>query len=692
MLKPEDIAAIFEWIELLLIANLKRNLARHKDEEEQEGFSWSAWQAEKLRSVNIFRRQCSAIMDRYSEQIDDETRQLLEEQFEEGVNGAVKELEEAHTQAPQNTASQTEKPQSEEQPSNEPETVEAAEPVTFQVTTAEVQEKSPSKPASTAPEEHEPEITVEKIIEEMDPEEPLVTATVAPEPQFFGVDKAKTEKLIEDVTQLEEQVETAALRMTDDVYRQTVNRVQLAMATGSITYEKAVDMAMADFLAQGINCIEYRNGRRVNIADYVRMVLRTTSTRAALQGKSERFKASGYDTVQVSSYGMCSKTCLPWQGRVYINDAFMDWQGETKYEGDVKYGRSEYCGKWFPLLSSAIAEGLFHPNCKHGIGLYIDGSTKLPEPLDNSDIERRYKEEQHQRALEREVRKAKRKVEGSLDPADVKKAKADLREAEKNVSDYIDEVNKTEGAPVLVRKPIQEKIYGEAPPRIGSSADPYEPPKKPVQSTDGFAAEVNIPAPENQTVEYTEQKIPERLKSAGGQVTVSESEAPEGAYTEETVPQAENVDISENSGIIEEKAEETAETDVHKVGKIDVEKFETIANGRILTDEVIITDNRIEHIIERRGQQFYDDFNGYFPEIIEDPDYIFKDDMDNTAIVSKSYSHKGKTVNLVLRLVVEGENPSYKNSILTAIGENEKRFAQRLRNNAPVYEKVDKSE
>ena len=131
---------------------------------------------------------------------------------------------------------------------------------------------------------------------------------------------------------------------------------------------------------------------------------------------------------------------------------------------------------------------------------------------------------------------------------------------------------------------------------------------------------------------------------------------------------------------------------MHKVGKIDVEKFEAIANGRILTDEVIITDNRIEHIIERRGQQFYDDFNGYFPEIIEDPDYIFKDDMDNTAIVSKSYSYKGKTVNLVLRLVVEGENPSYKNSILTAIGENEKRFAQRLRNNAPVYKKVDKSE
>ena len=520
MLKPEDIAAIFEWIELLLIASLKRNLDRHTEEEEQEGFTWSAWQAEKLRSVNTFRRQCSAIMDRYKDQIDDETRQLLEEQFEEGVNGAVKELEEAHTQT---SAPGQETPQKEAQPSNEPETVVAPEPVSFQVPAAE--------PA--------PEITPETMIKETAPDEPLVTATVTPEPQFFGVDKAKTEKLIEDVTNIEEQVETAALRMTDDVYRQTVNRVQLAMATGSITYEKAVDMAVADFLNQGINCIEYSNGRRVNIADYVRMVLRTTSTRAALQGKSERFKAQGYDTVLVSSYGMCSKTCLPWQGRVYINDAFMDWQGETKYEGDVKYGRSEYCGKWFPLLSSAIAEGLFHPNCRHSINLFIDGVTELPEPMDNTDIERRYKEEQHQRALEREVRRAKRKVEGSLAPEDVKKAKAELREAQKNVRDYINETNAAEGERILVRKPIQEKIYGEAPPRIGSSADPYEPPKKRVQSTDGFAAEVNIPAPENQTVEYTEKKIPERLKSEGGQVTVSEPEETEGAYTEEKIPQKE---------------------------------------------------------------------------------------------------------------------------------------------------------
>ena len=506
MLKPEDIAAIFEWIELLLIANLKRNLARHKDEEEQEGFTWSAWQAEKLRSVNVFRRQCKSIMDGYTDVIDSETRQLLEEQFEEGVNGAAKELEEARAEK----AAPAALPAAEEQQ-----------------TPAENPEQGHSETSKKS--------SVEKATAE-----PAVVAEVTPEPQFFGVDKAKTEKLIEDVTNIEKQAETAALRLTDDVYRQTVNRVQLAMATGAITYEKAVDMAVADFLNQGINCIEYSNGRRVNIADYVRMVLRTTSTRAALQGKSESWKLRGYDTVQVSSYGMCSKTCLPWQGRAYINDAFTDWQGETKLENGVKFGKSLYCGKWFPLLSSAIEHGLFHPNCRHSINLFIDGVTELPEPMDNTDIERRYKEEQHQRALEREVRKAKRKVEGSLAPEDVKKAKDELREAQKNVRDHINKTNADEGTRVLVRKPLQEKIYG-GDVRIGSDADPVYGPKSPPESVpDGYAVDVDVAAPKQSvSAQYTGEKIPEKLKAAGSKGTVSEPEKAEGAYTEEKIPQKE---------------------------------------------------------------------------------------------------------------------------------------------------------
>ena len=124
---------------------------------------------------------------------------------------------------------------------------------------------------------------------------------------------------------------------------------------------------------------------------------------------------------------------------------------------------------------------------------------------------------------------------------------------------------------------------------------------------------------------------------------------------------------------------------MHIVGKIDKKIYSCITED-IVTDEVIITDERIAHIKERRGQQFYDRYGKYLSDIIEGPDYIFAD-RENTALVCKRFVNDGKYVNVVLRLAVSKDSPEYKNSIITAVGENEKRFAQRLRNKKPLYKK-----
>lgn len=362
----KDIAKWFEEFEMRLIQSLKRNLGRHESEEKAQDMEWSMWQAEKLKGINKFRRECTAIMNDYKDVIDEGTQQLLKKEFEQS--------------------------------------------------------------ASTD------------------------------QPQFFGVDRTKLNRLIDDTVNLEKHAETAALRTVDDVYRQTIVRAQLALSSGTVTINQAVDIAVKDFLDKGINCIVYRDGRRVNIADYARMALRSASTRASLQGKSERFKALGYDTIQVSKYSMCSDTCLPWQGRVYINDVYTMWDGEVRDHGGILWGKSNYCGKWFMLLSAAIEKGLFHPNCRHTILLWRDGDP-LPESIDNEENERRYKLEQEQRRLENKVRKAKRKVEGLLDPDNIKKAKAELREAQKQLREFIDKVNADEGETILKRDYGKEKIY-----------------------------------------------------------------------------------------------------------------------------------------------------------------------------------------------------------------------------------------
>lgn len=384
MLDYKDIAKIFEEIELRLVASLKRNLSRHKTEEQKEGFEWSAWQAEKLRNIDRFRRENLNIVNEYVDVIDSGTRQLMTEQFREGeqiAEAEVNEIEPAMESAP----------------------------------------VQPPEPPTSISDEH-----------------------------FFGVNTPKMEKLMEDITTLEKTVETAAVRNMDDVYRTTLNKVQIAMGNGSMTLTEAVDLATREFLDKGINCIVYADNRRVNIADYVRMALRTTSTRAQLQGKAKRFAELGYDTVLVSQYGGCSETCEPWQGKVYIDDVFTIWNGEKN--GD--FGKSNYCGKWFMLLSVAIRGGLFHPNCRHTISQYIDGRTKIPEPIPAEKIKQQRELEQKQRAMERRIRALKRKVEGTQDEKKVKEYKSKLRKAQKELKEFVNEHKD-----VLHRDYSREKIY-----------------------------------------------------------------------------------------------------------------------------------------------------------------------------------------------------------------------------------------
>lgn len=364
LLSYKDIAKIFEQIELRLISSLKRNLHKHKAWEQKEGFNWSAWQVEKLRNLENFRKENAEVMSEYVDVIDDETRQLMEEQFKEG-----EELVNSHLE--------------------------------------ELRIENPNADRSS-----------------------LVTRD-----NFFGVNKNKMQSLMTDITELEKKVETAALRMTDDVYRQTVNRVQLDMATGSMSLTEAIDNAVKDFLEKGINCIVYKDGRRVNIADYVRMALRTTSQRATLQGKAKRFAELGYDTVITSQYSMCSKTCEPYQGRVFIDDVFTVWHGEVN--GD--YGKSNYCGKWFMLLSVAISNGLFHPNCKHDLGQYMDGVTSIPKPIDSEKLKERRELEAKQRQLEHKIRKLKRLKEGTFDPNTAKAYGKKLRQTQSELKAFIDE-------------------------------------------------------------------------------------------------------------------------------------------------------------------------------------------------------------------------------------------------------------
>lgn len=219
---------------------------------------------------------------------------------------------------------------------------------------------------------------------------------------FFGLNDRKIKALMKSTTKDINDVKYATLRMADDQYRQIIYKAEVYANTGAKTVQQAIDMATHDFLARGFNCIEYKNGSRHNIADYCDMAIRTANKRANLMGEGEMMKKLGITTCYISKHnGACDK-CSPWQGRVYIDDV---WAGGKKEDGK------------YPLLSTAIEGGLFHPRCHHGRSIYYEDINDEPEEvmqaLNNEH------EDEYTQALQRQKRQYERLALGSLLPENV---------------------------------------------------------------------------------------------------------------------------------------------------------------------------------------------------------------------------------------------------------------------------------
>ena len=224
--------------------------------------------------------------------------------------------------------------------------------------------------------------------------------------RFFRNNQKKLNALVKSTTDDMKKAETALLRMTDDVYRKTLFKAQMFYNTGAGSMWQCIDMATKDFRAAGINCVQYKNGARVNIASYAEMALRTANKRANLMGQAQTREKWGVHTVKINYRGIACPICLQYLGQVYIDDVY----GGGTYEESVQTG--------YPLLSTAVAGGLFHPNCKDACSTFYEGINRPPErptPEQEAEIKRKYNLEQEQRYYERNYKKNMRMGNGCLD-------------------------------------------------------------------------------------------------------------------------------------------------------------------------------------------------------------------------------------------------------------------------------------
>lgn len=257
---------------------------------------------------------------------------------------------------------------------------------------------------------------------------------------FFRTSTRKLDALREAVKNDLHTAETATLRMAEDVYRKTIFNAQVYANTGAGTLWRAVDMAAKSFLAAGLGAIRYRDGRMVNAASYAEMAIRTANKRAYLTGEGAKRQEWGVSLVIVTRRGTGCPHCVQWQGRVYVDDVWSGGKADGKH----------------PLLSTAIAGGLYHPNCKDSHTTFFPGVSTEPGPLTTEQRRRmveNYNLQQKQRYHERQVRKYKRLETGSLDPANVEKYKARRQEWQGRARELV-----RENPDVLRREYAREKV------------------------------------------------------------------------------------------------------------------------------------------------------------------------------------------------------------------------------------------
>lgn len=221
--------------------------------------------------------------------------------------------------------------------------------------------------------------------------------------EFFRLNVRKLEALIESVNNDMQKAETAVLRMANDQYRKIIYNAQGYANTGAGTYEKAVDMATKDFLAAGLNCVEYANGARHTLKDYADMAIRTASKRAYLQGEGTKRQEWGISTVIMNKRGNPCPKCLPFCGKVLIDDV---WSGGSKEDGK------------YPLMSYAIECGLYHPRCKDSHTTYFPGISTADDTWTRKELEDiglKAKEEAKEQYAKRQAEKFGRLAKYSLD-------------------------------------------------------------------------------------------------------------------------------------------------------------------------------------------------------------------------------------------------------------------------------------
>lgn len=218
--------------------------------------------------------------------------------------------------------------------------------------------------------------------------------------------------LIDDYNERFSELHRRILRDATDVYRDVLNQALPMAAMGVETTQQAIRRALNAFADRGITAFVDKAGRRWGMAEYAEMATRTGMMNAALAGYTQEALNHNEDLVIITDHADECPLCASWERRV------LSLTGAQLSHPDCS-----------GTIADARAAGLFHPNCLHGMTVYVPGLTivdggKPSGSYYGSDDQRGYQQRQLQRYYERTVRRWKRRQAAATTPEDERIAKA----------------------------------------------------------------------------------------------------------------------------------------------------------------------------------------------------------------------------------------------------------------------------
>ncbi len=217
------------------------------------------------------------------------------------------------------------------------------------------------------------------------------------------------------------------LRSTNDAYKKIIYDVSKKPIIGANTRIQAARKALSSFADEGLSSFVGSDGRQWEIRSYVEMASRTTVSNALREGRLSRLESEDKDLILIDSVPNPSPLCTPYEGKVLSISGDSD-----KYDS----------------LDSAVANGLFHPNCRHSFTAYTEGLTPILETDSDKGFDD-YDAMQQQRYLERGERQWKRREAIADTPETKAYAHAKVTDWKDRLKEHIDDFD-------LQRKPNRE--------------------------------------------------------------------------------------------------------------------------------------------------------------------------------------------------------------------------------------------